>query len=332
MRLFALVVALAVVSALPQGARAETLGAWTFTAPAGFKAESAKGRRSFTRVEGAAFCLVGVYEPRAATHDVAADLRKEWTEVIEAQFAASDVNGYPPKQTKQNLNKHTIGARLRSGQQEFYGQLVIVRGNGMVGSVVIMAANANGIAACHPAANTVLDSIVVAGATTSAVTTTQVTSVLSEATLVGTWSASTSARDSATNASLGSQIRQYVFKPDGTYTFKLEQWGGHVQKPQWYIVEEAGVYKVDGPKVTVTPKSASGVTKDEQGAVIKKSKVKLEKVTYDWQMHYFEGIRENQLVLTPPKQTARDGAIGNNSQFPKSALYSAQYQPQWRYP
>ncbi len=309
-------------------ASAETLGAWTYTAPDGYKVESAKGRRSYTKVDGTSFCLVGVYEPRPATNDVAADLKKEWAEVIEAQFAASEVNGYPPKETRRRLMKHTVGAKLRSGQQEFYGQLVIVRGGGMVGSVVIMAANAGGITACHPAANTVMDSIVVAGATPAP----PIVDTVRAPSMVGTWSASTSTRDNVTGASQGSQIRQYVFAADGTYTFRLEQWGGHMQKPQWYIVEESGTYKVDRTKLKVVPKKASGVTRDDLGAVIKTSKVRLEPVTYEWQLHYFEGIQETQLVLTPPKQTARDGTIGNNSQFPRSALYSGTYKPAWRYP
>ena len=324
-----------VVTAGVATASAETLGAWTYAAPQGYKVESAKGRRSYTKVDGAAFCLIGLYEPRPATGDVAADLKKEWAEVIEAQFTASEVTGYAPKETRQRLMKHTLGATLRSGQQQFYGQLVIVRGGGFVGSVVIMAANANGITACHPSATVVLDSIVTPGAAPMQTQPPPVSSPApsaAQASIVGTWSASASARDAATNASYGSQIRQYVFNPDGTYRFRLEQWGGHVQSPQWYIVEEAGTYKVDGAKLTVRPKTASGVTRNDQGAVLKKSKVALEKVTYQWQLHYFEGIRENQLVLTPPRQTARDGAIGGNAQFPKGALYSAQYQPQWRYP
>lgn len=150
------------VAMLAAPARAETLGAWTFSAPRGYKAESANGRRSYTKFDRQAFCLIGVYEPHAATNDLATDLKREWAEVIEVQFKASDVTAYPAKETKQRLTKHSVGARLKSGDQEFYGQLVVVRGGGMVGSVVIMAANANGITACHPAASKVLDSIVVA--------------------------------------------------------------------------------------------------------------------------------------------------------------------------
>ena len=308
-------------------AHAETLGLWTFTPPSGYKVESAKGRRAYTKIEGNAFCLVGVYEPRAATSDLTTDLKKEWAEVIEAQFAAAEVTGYPPKETKQKLMKHTLGAKLRNNQQEFYGQLVIVRGNGAVGSVVIMAANANGIPACHPAANTILDSITVG--TVAAEPTTNAPA--QTASIAGTWAIGASSTDPSTQMSHGSQKRQYVFKPDGTYTFRMEAWGGHFQKPQWFIVDEAGAYKVDGTKVTVTPKTVSGVVKDDNNRVIKKQKVAKETVTYEWQLYYFEGLRETHLVLTPPKQTVRDAQVGGNSMFPRSAIYSPTYKPEWKY-
>lgn len=318
---------LVVVLAMSASATAETLGAWTFTPPQGYKAETAKGRRAYTKIDGQAFCLIGVYEPHAATNDLATDLEKEWSEVIEVQFAASEVIGYPARETKRRLMKHTVGAKLKSGDQEFYGQLVVVRGGAMVGSVVIMAANANGITACHPAASTVLDSIVVTAAPAA-----PAPAATMQASIVGTWSAASSATDPTTKMSYGSQKRQYVFKQDGTYTFHLEAWGGHFQKPQWYIVEEAGAYKVDGTKLTVTPKSATGVTKDDKGAVIGTSTPPKETVTYEWQLHYFEGLRETHLVLTPPKQTSRDSKLGGNSLFPQSAIYSPAYKPEWRYP
>lgn len=319
---------------LVESANGETLGAWSFTPPEGYKVESAQGRFGYTRIDGTSFCLIGVYEPRAATNDLEADVGREWRDVIQTPFKATEVNRYPAKETKRKLTKHTIGAKLRDAQQEFYGQLVVVRGGGLVGSVAIMAANASGITACHPAANTVIDSIAVT--TTDVVPPTAPTQTApaqtAQSSIAGTWAAGATSTDPTTKMSHGSQKRQYVFNTNGTYTFRLESWGGHFQKPQWYIVEESGTYKVDGTKVTVTPKSVSGVVKDDKGGVIKREKPPVETVTYEWQLHYFEGLRETHLVLTPPKQTARDGKIGSNSLFPRSALYSPAYKPEWKYP
>ena len=60
--------------------------------------------------------------------------------------------------------------------------------------------------------------------------------------------------------------------------------------------------------------------------------VALEKVTYEWGFHYFEGLQDNQLVLTPPKATERDGKPGGgNSQFPSSYLLSTQSPTEFRY-
>ena len=46
----------------------------------------------------------------------------------------------------------------------------------------------------------------------------------------------------------------------------------------------------------------------------------LEKVTYKWTTHFFEGIGETNLVLQPPAPTNRDGVLGGNSRFPNAYL------------
>ena len=38
----------------------------------------------------------------------------------------------------------------------------------------------------------------------------------------------------------------------------------------------------------------------------------LERVTYKWTTHFFEGIGETNLVLQPPSPTNRDGVLGSN--------------------
>ena len=48
----------------------------------------------------------------------------------------------------------------------------------------------------------------------------------------------------------------------------------------------------------------------------------LEKVTYKWTTHFFEGIGETNLVLQPPAATSRDGILGSNSLFPNAYLYT----------
>jgi hypothetical protein len=55
-------------------------------------------------------------------------------------------------------------------------------------------------------------------------------------------------------------------------------------------------------------------------------------VTYRFGTVFMDGLGETQLVLTPPAETARDGAFGGNSAYPRSYLLSAAYKPEWRFP
>jgi hypothetical protein len=57
----------------------------------------------------------------------------------------------------------------------------------------------------------------------------------------------------------------------------------------------------------------------------------LEKVTYQWKLHYFGGIGELDLVLKPAKPVARDGGFSGNDLFPNSYLYGQRDNLEWRF-
>jgi hypothetical protein len=133
-----------------------------------------------------------------------------------------------------------------------------------------------------------------------------------------------------TGVSRSSSKHQYDFKKDGTYTYRREMWGGSFQANQWFLTEERGTYTVDGAKVTVVPTEGSAVVKNREGEVLKTAEPSLEKVTYLWRFHFFSGLGETQLVLTPPGPTDRDGVFASNDDFRSSYLLSPRYAPEWR--
>ena len=141
--------------------------------------------------------------------------------------------------------------------------------------------------------------------------------------IVGVWSISASnhaGSNLATNA--GYYKGEYRFKPDGTYSFKSERWFGHLRSKEFYTTEESGTYTVNGDSLAVSPKTSRTTLRNPEGVVQKTQNNPLEKVTYRWRTHYFEGLNETQLVLQPPSQTTRDGGFSGNSLFPNSYLYS----------
>ena len=150
--------------------------------------------------------------------------------------------------------------------------------------------------------------------------------------VVGVWdiSASNHAGSSmATNA--GYYKGQYQFRPDGTYTFKAERWFGYARSREFYTTEESGTYAVEGDALTVSPKASRTTQRTPEGVVQKTQNNQLERVTYRWRLHHFEGINETQLILQPPRETARDGAFSSHSLFPNSYLYGPGGKLEWRF-
>jgi hypothetical protein len=150
---------------------------------------------------------------------------------------------------------------------------------------------------------------------------------------LGKWSVGQSAYNSSYSVSYGSRLLQYDFAADGTYRYHSEAWGGSFNSNWRYIVDEKGTWTVSGDQLTVIPKTTTGVVRDLEGKVVKNGGPKQEKVTYRFQTTYFSGLKETQLVLTPPKGTDRDGSFASNPSFPGSYLMrsAADYQPAFRF-
>jgi hypothetical protein len=140
--------------------------------------------------------------------------------------------------------------------------------------------------------------------------------------LIGTWT-------SAAASQYAGRFRlRYIFNADGTYSFKSER---SSTAQRWWTVEESGTFAVNGDSLTITPKVSKATLRNLNGAVQQTKANPLEKVTYKWTTHFFEGIGETNLVLEPPQPTSRDGVLGSNSQFPKAYLYTQGDNLEWRY-
>jgi hypothetical protein len=124
---------------------------------------------------------------------------------------------------------------------------------------------------------------------------------------------------------------RYTFNSDGTYAFKSEIWGGYTNSNTWWTTEESGSYAVAGDTITITPKTSKATLRNLAGVVQQSRNNPLEKVPYKWTTHYFEGIQETNLVLTPPQKTNRDGVMGGNKLFPNAYLYKQGDSLAWRY-
>ena len=152
--------------------------------------------------------------------------------------------------------------------------------------------------------------------------------------LVGKWSRSQSAARplGAPLAGFSGYFKsQYQLKADGTYAYKAEFWPGYERSNEFLVTEETGSYLVTGDSLTVSPVTSKWTLRNREGAVLKTQSRPPEKVTYRWQFHYFSGTKDTVLVLTPPKDTERDGRAGGSSLFPNSYLFDQSDNIEWRF-
>ena len=147
--------------------------------------------------------------------------------------------------------------------------------------------------------------------------------------IIGTWTAAASTSSVGSLApNFGSMRLRYIFNANGTYTFKSER---KFSSQRWWTVEESGTFSINGDSLTISPRVSKATLRNLDGVVQETRSNALEKVTYKWTTHYFEGIQETNLVLEPPQATNRDGILGSNSLFPRAYLYTPGDRLEWRY-
>ena len=307
---------------------ADDFGGWRFVAPQGYTASSSENAFVMQKVTPPTYCLMVLYPARPMTQPLATEATAEWKTHVAGTFKTSGVKHHGDGTTKSALAFTATAGTIENGSDKVSTILYTVAWKQTVGSVLLSSNSADTITACRPALTALLDALFVAPASAPApAPPTAPAAAPAPAAgggdVAGRW-ATSSASDSG---EWGSVRRQYTFGADGTYRFYSEAWGGKYNSKRWRIVSETGTYAVSGDKLTITPGKATGVEKNDTKST--PYKVAIEKATYTWKRHYFEGIKEWNLVLTTSTKTQRDGEFASNDQFPSSYMYSNKYMPDW---
>ncbi len=311
------------VGGAPVTVRAETFGGWQFTSPSGFTTTASGDHVEFMRITAPTFCQLALYAARPMSQAPAAEAAFEWKNVVEKMFQATEIKRLGRGKSRSALPYEATGAAVRTANGDaFYAILYVVTPAKVVSSVLVLSNTADTIAGCDGVVKAFLDSLTVEG------TPAPPPSAPPGVSPAGRWATSVAGNPNDGSPSIR---RQYTLAGDGTYRYHSETWGGAYRPDEWMIIDEVGRYAVAGDKLTIDPTSAKGVIRSKQ-AVKKTIDVPLEKVTYDWRLHYFAGIQESNLVLRPPAKTRRDGEFALSDQFPSSYLLSAKYEPDWQFP
>jgi hypothetical protein len=336
MRIRVVAWALVVSSVLASVSFADEFGGMKFTAPAGKKTVDGD-HVVYTNITGTTFCQYALFRSRVPT---ASDVAFEWKSVVEANFTASNVS-QPLSGSTANAGFVAISATLtqKSDGNTFAGTLVVLAAPGAVASILATSGTAETLGKCPT--KTLIDSIVLAQPPSPPAPARPPAAPAQPAApapaadagapaLTTSWSTASSAYRQG--VSLGYTRRLYTFKPDGTYRYYSEAWGGTYNSTWYYVVDESGAWKLDGTQLTLSPTKANGTQYDDKGKVKSRAKVSLEKATYTIQSAYMSGLKEWNLVMTPPKQTRRDGPFAVSQTYPSSYLYSNSKRLEWRFP
>ena len=317
---------LALVAAMGTNVAADDFGGWRFTVPKDYKSTSSENALVLQKVAPPTFCLMVLYAARAMTQPLATEAASEWKSHVAGTFKTTGVKHHGDGTTKSSIAFTATAGTIENGSDKVSVILYTVSSGRSVGSVLLSSNTVDTLAACRPALTELLDSLTLAPATAPAPAPAPAPRPAPSESIAGRWATSSASE----SGEWGSVKRQYTFAADGTYRFYSEAWGGKYNSKRWRLISETGTYTVSGAKLTITPVKATGVEKND--TITKPFNVAIEKATYTWQRHYFEGIKEWDLVMTTPTKIQRDGEFANNDQFPSSYMYSEKYMPDWTNP
>jgi len=315
-------------------ARTETFDLVTFATPAGQRS-SGNDHVGFTETAGNAFLQLAVYRSAAGSGDAARDFAAEWDDLVSRRYRVlGDVNSETA-----NLDGGwalTMGSAPvhAEGTQGFVSMLAVFSGHGVKVSVLINLNDQR----FQPKVDAFLESIRLREPPPQAAPAATVAAAPADAggqpPLAGreryksvasysNWGFNPSAAEIAKIGNQGYTRWSYMFKPDGTYAFTREFWSMNKYQEYWFH-EETGTYRIAGDILTVTPRTARRILRNkagqQQGDTVP---AELETTTYRYGYHYFEGLGEWNLVLTPTtgQPTRRDGSFSSNELFPTSYLF-----------
>lgn len=276
------------------------------------------------------FCHLAIYQQQPASGDKYASFTLEWEGLVLAYFETSET---PAPQTRKTKNGNVLyyGAQVvnKINKLSYYTELHVYDCGSYVQSVLVMAGIKKHL---H---DSLWQPLIVGVKKNSASTLPAATGTAASNPFNGKWgkagSSDMSVDAGAVLINVGSYKCQYDFKPDGTYALRGEAWGGYMRANDYTRIDESGTYKVSEQQLSLIPSKGKLQKLNRDGKVLKSENLAISKRTYSWQLHYFEGLNETQLVLTPAMQYTWDGGAGGNSLFPNGLLLSQQYKPEWRF-
>ena len=311
--------------------------------PAGWQVNK---QNSFTQLtynnnQQKTFCQATFYTAQPSTGDKQKDFENEWKEIVEKNFTALTLAVPEKLKDKKGNSLLRKGAKGtdKSGNK-FYVQLNVFDCNKSIQSVLLVSGTQQQLQQYESSWQSLIasikkDNIGIKNTTSS------ITNAIpqSDKKIVGSWGKVYSVigaytNDLSTNLAFSGYKRgQYVFKPDGSYSFQGENWGGTVNNEkfklknskEYGLIDEIGTYQQSGNKLIIIPSKNIYRIVQEDGKLLRSENPSLEKREYTWQTYYAVGMEENRLILTATKENFFDGDFSTYEpavSYPSSFCYS----------
>lgn len=304
------------------------------------------------------FCMLAVYAAVPASADKKAAFQTEWKELVEKNFAVASPGEPVTMRTRSGASFQRWGSAAtdKSGNK-YYVQLNVYDCGPTIQSVMALSASQQHLQRYDSLWQSLIAGVKINrnnnGSTSNPATSPATTNPpatanppaatnakLPPANIIfnAKWGKSEApigaySNDGLVNLAFSGYKRcEYNFKPDGTYTFQGENWGGQVNAAkmrlkndkEYGLIDEAGIFKVNGNQVIITPLKNVHRVVDGNGNVLRTESLGLQQRSYTWQTYYNPGMEETRLVLTAAKENIIDGDFSTYEpavSFPKSYCY-----------
>lgn len=307
-------------------AQERTFDRTKYAVPAGWKEEVMDDVVSYTGFndQTGSWCQLAIYKSVESKGNVEADFASEWEQLI---VKSNDMKSGPVKsEVTEDDGWKVVAASGTATFDNAHMDIIhiVISGYNICVSIVIRS---NSLNAYTTDVDKFVESVNVIKPDAS-----QYAAEIKYADtgLVGTWVKSSSARatwaDPAFVGLAGYTKDEYIFHPGGTYYFISKTFRSGYEKI--ILVKESGTYTVAGNKLSLTPQASvieswskkDGV--DKWGKRLSMENRRLENTTYTFTSHYFEGIKQSNLVLQADKPTERDGAFSGNTTYTNAYYYA----------
>ena len=305
----------------------------TYSIPAGWEVKKGTDTVQFTKEDKATngFCIVTLYRSVNSVGGARANFDAAWSALVNETLKTDAKPQMGTPGLKDGWSAELGLAPVTTSELKGAALLTTATGNGKMISVLVLM-NTD---AFQKETETLIDSIKLPPVKAVAAQSTASTAPAAgeSARLIGKWQRSSSGvptyGDPVSWGTAGYTKSRYEFKADGTYVYTERSFRMMMQTI--IVVRENGKFAINGSALTITPEKSTissykkdgGV--DALGALVKTQNRELETVTYKFSFHYFEGIKEWDLVLQADRTTGRDGPFSNNPTFPNAWYFDQQY-------